>query len=152
MSPLFAERAKVATARSISATSRTLTGLTSTPSDGAMDWMAANCAGPAASAGSRRTAARVTLGATSLSSSSHFALRPYSKGSVWEEVDWSDGKIRPLFGWREKLAIVGSKSAIAWMGITMTSTANEDAEALTTGTNSLDWGEVSGLKMTATRA
>src|SRR5215831_9644418 len=72
--------------------------------------------------------------------------------SVWEEVDWSDGKIRPLFGWREKLAIVGSKSAIAWMGITMTSTANEDAEALTTGTNSLDWGEVSGLKMTATRA
>jgi hypothetical protein len=33
----------------------------------------------------------------------------------------------------------------------MTSTANEDAEDLRTGTNNLDWGEVSRLKMTATR-
>src|SRR5262245_58623275 len=46
--PLFAPRAKAAMARSISETSRTLTGLTSTPSDGAMDWMAANWAGPEA--------------------------------------------------------------------------------------------------------
>src|SRR5215216_617764 len=38
--PLFAERAKVAMARSISATSRTLTGLTSTLNAGATAWMA----------------------------------------------------------------------------------------------------------------
>src|SRR6516162_401043 len=78
MSPLFGPRTKAAIVRSISETSRTLTGLTSTPSDGAMDWMAANWAGPEASAGSRSTPARVTVGAISLSSSSHFALSPYS--------------------------------------------------------------------------
>jgi hypothetical protein len=37
--------------------------LTSTPSDGATDWMMANWPTPAGMAGSRRTAARVTLGA-----------------------------------------------------------------------------------------
>ncbi len=41
--------------------------------------MAANCPIPEATAGSRRTAARVTRGAISLSSSSHFPLMPYSK-------------------------------------------------------------------------
>ena len=66
------------TARSISPASRTLTGLTSTPSDGATAWMAANWPIPAAMAGSRRTAARVTPGAISLSSSSHFPLMLYS--------------------------------------------------------------------------
>ena len=66
------------TARSISPASRTLTGLTSTPSDGATDWMAANWPIPAVMAGSRRTAARVTPGAICLSSSSHFPLMPYS--------------------------------------------------------------------------
>ena len=65
-------------ARSISPASRTSTGLTSTPNDGATDWIAANWPIPAASAGSRRTAARVTPGAISLSSSSHFPLMPYS--------------------------------------------------------------------------
>ena len=65
-------------ARSISPASRTSTGLNSTPNDGATDWMAANCPTPAAMAGSRRTAARVTRGAISLSNSSHFALMPYS--------------------------------------------------------------------------
>src|SRR5262249_7614883 len=65
-------------ARSISATSRTLTGFNSTPTDGATDWMAANWAGPEARPGSRRTPARRTLGAISFSSSSHFALKPYS--------------------------------------------------------------------------
>ena len=47
-------------ARSISPASRTLTGLTSTPSDGATAWIAPNWPIPAAMAGSRRTAARVT--------------------------------------------------------------------------------------------
>src|SRR5262249_23659632 len=56
----------------------TLTGFNSTPSVGATDWMAANWPGPAASAGSRRTPARRTLGAISFSSSSHFALKLYS--------------------------------------------------------------------------
>ena len=41
------ERAKAVTARSISPASRTLTGLTSTPSDGATDWMTANWPIPA---------------------------------------------------------------------------------------------------------
>ena len=71
-------RAKAATARSISAASRTLTGLTSTPNDGATDWIAPNWPIPAVMAGSRRTAARVTPGAICLSSSSHFPLMPYS--------------------------------------------------------------------------
>jgi hypothetical protein len=46
---------------------------------GATVCTAANCPIPEAMAGSRRTAARVTRGATSLSSSSHFPLIPYSK-------------------------------------------------------------------------
>ena len=66
------------TARSISPASRTLIGLTSTPTDGATDWMTANWPIPAVMAGSRRTAARVTPGAICLSSSSHFALKLYS--------------------------------------------------------------------------
>ena len=61
-------------ARSISPASRTSTGLTSTPSDGATAWMAANWPIPAADGGSRSTATRVTLGAICLSSSSHFPL------------------------------------------------------------------------------
>ena len=60
-------------ARSISPASRTSIGLTSTPSDGATAWMAANWPIPRDMLGSRRTAARVTRGAISLSSSSHFA-------------------------------------------------------------------------------
>ena len=40
MRPPFAERAKVATTRSISPVSRTLTGFTSIPSEGAAVWMA----------------------------------------------------------------------------------------------------------------
>ena len=40
--PPFGARAKAAMARSISAASRTLTGLTSTPSDGAAAWIAPN--------------------------------------------------------------------------------------------------------------
>ncbi len=65
-------------ARSISAASRRLTGLNSTPSDGATAWIAANWPIPAVRLGSRRTAARVTPGAISLSSSSHFPLMLYS--------------------------------------------------------------------------
>ncbi len=56
-----------------------LNGFTSTLSDGATAWMAANWPVPEAMAGSRRTAARVTRGAICLSSSSHFPLMLYSK-------------------------------------------------------------------------
>ena len=77
--PPFEPRAKAVRARSISPASRTLIGFTSTPSDGAAVWMAPNWPIPAGAPGSRRTAARVTPGAICLSSSSHLALRPYSK-------------------------------------------------------------------------
>ena len=76
--PPLPERANAVTARSISGASRTSTGLNSTPKDGATAWMAANWPIPEATAGSRRTAARVMLGAICLSSSSHLPLRPYS--------------------------------------------------------------------------
>src|SRR5262245_8757008 len=66
-------------ARSISPASRRLIGLTSTLSDGATAWMTPNWTGPTDTAASRRTATRVTLGAISLSSSSHFPLRLYSR-------------------------------------------------------------------------
>ena len=76
--PPFGERANAATARSISLASRMLIGLTSIPSDGATIWMAPNWAFPEGLPVSRKTAARVTLGAICLSSSSHFPLRLYS--------------------------------------------------------------------------
>ena len=76
--PPFAARANVATARSISPASRTLIGLTSILSDGAMAWIAPNWPMPAVVAASRSTATRVTPGAISLSSSSYFALMLYS--------------------------------------------------------------------------
>src|SRR5215831_9361428 len=83
ISPPFGERAKLATARSISwALSHarcTLIGLTSTPSDDAMARMALNWAMPAGLPESRRTAALVTLGAICLRSSSHLPLKAYSK-------------------------------------------------------------------------
>src|SRR5947199_6757106 len=63
---------------SISPASRMLIGLISTPTDGAAVWMAPHWPIPAVMAGSRMTAARVTRGAISLSSSSHFALVAYS--------------------------------------------------------------------------
>src|SRR2546423_9494982 len=68
--PPFGERAKAATARSISPASRMLIGFTSTLSDGATAWMAANSLVPEPWVASRRIAARVTLGAICLSSSS----------------------------------------------------------------------------------
>ena len=66
------------TAFSISDALRTSIGLNSTPSDGATAWIMANWPIPSGMAGSRRTAARVTRGAISLSSPNHFALTPYS--------------------------------------------------------------------------
>src|SRR5262249_7649025 len=72
------ERRNGARARSIDPARCTLTGLTSTPTDDATDWMTANWPVPEVSAASRNTAARITPGATCLSSSSHFALRLYS--------------------------------------------------------------------------
>ena len=56
-----------------------LTGVTSTLSDGATDWMTPNWPIPEGVAASRRTATRVTPGAISLSSSSHFPPMLYSK-------------------------------------------------------------------------
>ena len=56
-----------------------MTGLTSTLSDGATAWMAANWLVPEPWVASRRTATRVTPGAICLSSSSHFPLMLYSK-------------------------------------------------------------------------
>src|SRR5262245_39783668 len=60
--PPLAPRANAATPRSISSGSRRPTGLTSTPSDGATECIAASCAIPVGCVGSRRTTARVTLG------------------------------------------------------------------------------------------
>src|SRR5262245_47956674 len=48
------------------------------PSDGTTDWMMPNWAAPAAIAGSRMTATRVTLGAICLSISTHLPLSLYS--------------------------------------------------------------------------
>src|SRR6516165_3507585 len=73
--PPFGERAKAVMPRSISSASRTPTGVGSIPSDGATVWIAANPPEPAGTEGSRMTATRVTRGAISLSSSTHFPLR-----------------------------------------------------------------------------
>ena len=69
-----------------------LTGLNSTPKDGATDWSAPHWPVPEAMAASRMTAARVTRGAISLSNSSHFALIPYS--NVLEPVTLPPGRAR----------------------------------------------------------
>ena len=61
--PPFEEREKAVMVCSSSPASRTLNGLTSTPSDGATAWMAPNWPMPEAMAGSRMTAALVTFGA-----------------------------------------------------------------------------------------
>src|ERR1700690_3973889 len=77
--PPFRSRANATIARSISPGSRTSIVVSSTPDDGgAMASIAANWPIPAATAGSRRTATRVRLGAISLSSSGHLPLRLYS--------------------------------------------------------------------------
>jgi hypothetical protein len=57
---------------------RTSTGVNCTPNAGATICTAPNCPMPEATAGSRSTAARITPGAISLSSSSHFPLMLYS--------------------------------------------------------------------------
>src|SRR6516225_2139456 len=76
--PPFAERAKSVTPRSISPASRASIELISTPRNGPTAWIAPNCPLPDGMLGSRRTAARVTLGEICLSNSSHFPLMPYS--------------------------------------------------------------------------
>src|SRR5215475_7182357 len=77
--PPCAERAKAVTARSISTASRTSIGLTSTLRGSATAWITPNWAIAAEFVGSRRTATRVTSGAISLSSSSHFPPMLYSE-------------------------------------------------------------------------
>ena len=81
-----------ANARSISPASVRLTGVTSSPSDGAMAWITANMLVPEPWVGSRTTATRVTLGAISLSSASHFPLKLYS--SVINPVALPPGRAR----------------------------------------------------------
>jgi hypothetical protein len=77
--PPFAERANAVIPRSISSAPRTPTGVNSTPNVGATVWIAASPPEPAGTAGSRITATRITRGAISLSSSSHFPLMLNSK-------------------------------------------------------------------------
>src|SRR5262245_45182022 len=76
--PPLPGRAKAPTSRSISPASRTPSGLSSTPKEGATPWIAANCASPDGLLDSRRTATRRTPGAISLSISSHLTLSPNS--------------------------------------------------------------------------
>src|SRR5258708_27898253 len=78
MSPPCGRCAKAEIACSISLASRRSIALNSTPT-GPTAWIAANWPIPAAMVGSRKIAARVTLGAISLSSSSHLAASAYSK-------------------------------------------------------------------------
>src|SRR6185436_11863160 len=118
--PPFGIPAKAATARSISGASRTSTGLNSTPSDGATAWMAPNCPIPEAMAGSRRTAARVTPGAISLSSSSHFPLRPYS--NMRKPVALPPGRARLA----TKPAPTGSMTTTNTIGKVRVACSNQD--------------------------
>src|SRR6516164_4510281 len=76
--PPFDECANASTAPAISEASRRLIGPTSTPTDDATDWITANWPIQLVRAGSRTTAARVTPGAISLSSSTHLPLKLYS--------------------------------------------------------------------------
>src|SRR5262245_2889756 len=64
--------------RSVSDVLSILIGPTSTPSDGATDWITAYWPIPAGIVGSQRIAARVTLGAICLRSSTHLPLKLYS--------------------------------------------------------------------------
>ena len=83
-------------ARSISAASRTLTGLTSTPSDGATAWMMANWPIPAVMAGSRRIAARVTPRRDLLEQ-----LQPFPADAKFEHAG-NRWRCRPAApGWRQ---------------------------------------------------
>src|SRR6516165_4974669 len=97
--PPFNDCAKSAIAGSISADARRSIGLTSMPTDGATDWMTVNWPIPAATTGSRRTAACVTLGAISLSSSNHFphklVLKHHKAGGVGARLRQAFDKARP---------------------------------------------------------
>src|SRR5262249_14417525 len=77
--PPFGSRANAAMSGVMSPASRTPSGLTSTRSDDAAPWIAPNSPLVKGKVGSRSTATRVTPGAISLSSSSHFAPIPYPK-------------------------------------------------------------------------
>src|SRR5262245_53956416 len=111
-------------APSISSASRTLTGLTSNPRDGATAWMAPNWPSPADMAGSRRMAARVTLGAISLSNSSHFPLMPYSNWT--NPVALPPGRARLL----TKPAPTGSGTITNTIGTVRVACSNGAAAAL----------------------
>src|SRR5215510_5241582 len=76
--PPFGWLANTAMVRSVSDVLSILIGPTSTPSDGATDWITAYWPIPAGIVGSQRIAARVTLGAICLRSSTHLPLKLYS--------------------------------------------------------------------------
>src|SRR4051812_6044284 len=76
--PPFEKPANASMPRSIVPASRTLIARTSTPNDGATDWITANWPMPAIMVGSHNIAEFVTFGAICFRSSSHFPLRLYS--------------------------------------------------------------------------
>src|SRR5262249_40110247 len=117
-------RANAVTARSISPASRRSTAVNSIPSDGATAWIAPNCPIPEATAGSRSTATRVTRGAISLSTSSHFPLMPYSK--IMKPVALPPGSARLA----TKPAPTGSATVTNTIGIVRVAYSNGAAVAV----------------------
>src|SRR5262249_46622284 len=75
--PPFGERANEETVRSRSPASRMLTGITSTFSEGATAWIAANCPVPEVVLASLSTTTRVMVGAIL-----HEQLQPFSAETV----------------------------------------------------------------------
>ncbi len=117
--------------RSISSASRSLIALTSMPSDGATDWITAYWPIPA-EAGSRRTAARVTLGAICLRSSSHLPHKLYS--NVMNPVALPPGRARLL----TKPSPTGSTTitktiGIVWVACSIGGTAGLPETRMTSG-------------------
>src|SRR4051794_10664981 len=92
INPTFDLLANAVMPRSISPGSRMASRITSTPTEGAMDWIATHWPIPAGSAASRKTAARVTPGAASFSNSRYFPLMPYS--NVVKPVTLPPGRAR----------------------------------------------------------
>src|SRR5262249_30736309 len=73
--------------------------------------------------------------------------------SVWRKrMKLSVGKIRPPFGARAKFSIAGSMSPVARTERVITSTLRDGAAASIERMKNFDWGDVSGLNMTPTRA
>src|SRR5262249_24681651 len=102
------------------------------PRVGATDWIAPNSPVPEGRAGSRKTAARLTAGATSLSSSSHFPPKLYSK----------DMKLVALPPGRAKLSTkpaatgsptVGNTTGTVWVACSVAPTVEAPWATITSG-------------------